>query len=172
MTPRAEMTAALGAAATGALVALVAAGQPRTADGGAGPEGSAGGTPAAAALSLVVLAGLGAILLVRNRLRRVIGVVLFAASLGVVAAYALADDEGRSAAMLEPGQDVGAGWSALVWLGLVAGVLAAAGTAAVVVRAGRWPEPRPRYGGAAEAPAAPADAWEALDRGEDPTLRG
>jgi hypothetical protein len=168
MTPRAEMTAALGAVAVGGLLALVAAGQPRTTS-----PGSAGdaGTPGAAALGLVLLAGAAVVLLVRARVRRVVGVVLVAASAAVVAAYlAPADVLGDNVYVIAdpaaPAGSVSVGRAVWFWLGVTGGAVAAAGSLATVLRAGRWPEPGRRQ---ERAPRRSTDPWEALDRGEDPT---
>jgi uncharacterized membrane protein (TIGR02234 family) len=135
------------------------------------------------ALALVALAGAGALLATRGVLRRVLGVLLLLAGAGT-AAGAVA---GRAA--LDAGA---AGTGAVVWP-----VACVAGGAAVMlggwwtVRHGhRWPALGARYERPATAvpatrPAASVDdqagvdadqagvdtrvAWDALDRGEDPT---
>ncbi len=59
----------------------------------AGEQVGGADTPVAAALALVALAGAAAVLLVRNRTRRLIGVLLVGVSVGIFAAFlALPDD--------------------------------------------------------------------------------
>ena len=150
VTPsRTEMAVTLGLIALGAGVALLGSG--RSTGGTPGVPAAPGaetGAGAPAALALVALAGGGAMLLVRNRPRVLLGVLL------VLDAVAL----------------VAVGVSPVRWAALVGGALVAVGGLLVVVRARRWPQPRRRY----EAPTgrrrdSPRDAWDALDRGEDPT---
>ncbi len=149
MTPGRERGVAIGAVAVGACVALLAGlGSTGTSGAGTGVPGATGGASAGAALALVVLAGAGAVLLVRKRAKQALGVVLLLVALGLVTT-------GLSPLRVAP---------------VLGGLLSAVGAALVVVRAGRWPQPRSRY----DAPAArrdgtPRDTWEALDRGEDPT---
>ncbi len=145
------MAVSLAVVVLGAALALLGAGRSSGAAPGALPAGTgaADSTSAAStALALVALAGAGAILLVRNWARTVLGVVLA----GVAAAL------------------VAAGLSPTRWAALIGGVLVALGAVAVVALARRWPQPRRRF----EPPArrtsgAPRDTWDALDRGEDPT---
>jgi hypothetical protein len=146
------MAAALGLVVVGAALALLAGGRSGgttpgvpTAPAGSGAQSGAGGT---AALALVALAGAGAALLVRNRARIALGVVLLLVGAGLVAL----------------------GLTPTRWAPLAGGGLVTAGALAVVVRARGWPQPRSRY--VAPAPSSsgtPRDAWDALDRGEDPT---
>ncbi|MGI5519556.1 Trp biosynthesis-associated membrane protein [Micromonospora sp. CA-259024] len=130
------------------------------------------------ALALVTLAGGGAVLATRGRLRRVLGVLLGALGLAVAAGggYGLvADIDGA----------VSRQWPVLCLLG---GLLAAAGGSWTALRGGDWPAMGARYERparttppTASAPGDPAgpsaplagrrttEAWDALDRGEDPT---
>ena len=165
MTPRREMMSVILAIALGAMVALVAAQRPRVTVGSSGQIPDAD-TPAATALALVALAGIGALLIVRPWGRVVIGVLLAAVGLGLVAVFfSPADDAGLFA--YTPGQSE-IRRSAWAWLGAAAGLLVGAGAATVVLRARRWPAARERYG--ASAPRVRGDdPWDALDRGEDPT---
>ncbi|WCN79934.1 Trp biosynthesis-associated membrane protein [Micromonospora sp. LH3U1] len=138
----------------------------------------AGLLPWLPALALVTLAGGGAVLATRGRLRRVLGVLLGALGLAVAAGggYGLVADVGGS---------VSRQWPALC---LVGGLLAAAGGLWTALRGGDWPAMGARYERpmrtapeTASTPAGPAvsptpmagrrttEAWEALDRGEDPT---
>lgn len=146
---RREMAAAMGLVALGAGVALLGSG--RSTGGTPGVPAAPGaetGAGAPAALALVALAGGGAMLLVRNRPRVLLGVLL---ALDAVALVAV-------------------GLSPVRWAALLGGLLVGAGALLAVLRAHRWPQPRRRH----DAPAgrrrdSPRDAWDALDRGEDPT---
>jgi hypothetical protein len=119
------------------------------------------------AVALVGLAGAGAVLATRGVARLVAGVLLCGCGLAVTAG---------AASRLGGGS---AGWPAAAALGGL--VLAAAGVL-VVLRGRRWPalgaryERRPAGAAGATAPRAgtadtSAQAWAALDRGEDPTDR-
>ncbi|MEH0820565.1 Trp biosynthesis-associated membrane protein [Micromonospora sp. CPCC 205714] len=126
--------------------------------------------PWLSALALVGLAGGGAVLATRGRARRLLGGLL--ALLG--AAVAAGGGYGLIAAF---DGEVSRQWPALCLLG---GVLAALGGALTAARGQRWPAMGARYerrsGGAAGADGRPAaergtrEAWDALDRGEDPTV--
>jgi uncharacterized membrane protein (TIGR02234 family) len=128
-------------------------------------------------LAVVALAGTGALLATRGVVRRVLGIVLALAGVGV-AAGAVA---GRLS--VDPGV---AGGGATVWpvaCGLGGLIIAAGGVTAA--RLGHtWPAMSARYERKPVTPAqtrrpesqdpelAPADhraAWDALDRGDDPT---
>jgi tryptophan-associated transmembrane protein len=150
------MAAALGLVVAGAAVALLAGGRAGAATPGVstvpGPGGAQTGAGAPAALALVALAGAGAALLVRNKGRIALGCVLLVIGAALVAV----------------------GLTPTRWAALTAGALVVAGALLVVLRARRWPQPRSRF----EAPVrtgtggptgSPRDAWDALDRGEDPT---
>jgi tryptophan-associated transmembrane protein len=111
------------------------------------------------ALALISLAGAGALVATRRLGRRLVGVLLVLAGLGVAAGsgYGLVDAES-------------VGWPIAA---LVGGLLIAA-AGAVAVRFGQtWPVMGSRY--ERPAPAAvrpdddPAKVWDALDRGDDPT---
>ncbi|MFC8619195.1 Trp biosynthesis-associated membrane protein [Micromonospora purpureochromogenes] len=127
--------------------------------------------PWLSALALVGLAGGGAVLATRGRVRRLLGGLL--ALLG--AAVAAGGGYGLVAAF---DGEVSRQWPALCLLG---GVLAALGGALTAARGQRWPAMGARYErSGTEAPAGadrrPAtergtrEAWDALDRGEDPTV--
>ncbi|MEV0430327.1 Trp biosynthesis-associated membrane protein [Micromonospora sp. NPDC050495] len=124
--------------------------------------------PWVSALALVGLAGGGAVLATRGRLRRLLGALLTLVGLAVAAGGGY----GLGAA------GVSRQWPALV---LVGGLLAAAGGALTALRGAGWPAMGARYErptraatpAGAERPAVERgtrDAWEALDRGEDPTV--
>jgi hypothetical protein len=146
------MAVGLGLVVAGAAVALLAGARSGGATAGVpsapGTSGAQPGAGGAAALALVALAGAGAALLVRNRARTALGAVLLLVGAALVAV----------------------GLSPTRWAAVAGGGLVAAGALVVVLRARGWPQPRSRY----EAPArttsgSPRDAWDALDRGEDPT---
>lgn len=127
------------------------------------------------ALAVVGLAGAGAVLATRGRTRRLVGALLVLVGLGVAAGATYA------AVALPRGP---AGWAGPV-LCLVGGLGAAAGGALTAVRGHRWPGLGARYesphraetaqpageptGGRVEGRSTSA-AWDALDRGEDPTV--
>jgi uncharacterized membrane protein (TIGR02234 family) len=128
-------------------------------------------------LAVVALAGTGALLATSGRLRRVVGVILALAGVGVLTGTIA----GRAG--LDPGS---AGAGATVWPVACAlgGLLIIAGGVTAVRRGHHWPKMSARYdrtGPAAtttpaqrDPAAAAADhraAWDALDRGDDPTVR-
>ncbi|MEU8182773.1 Trp biosynthesis-associated membrane protein [Micromonospora sp. NPDC049044] len=138
----------------------------------------AGLLPWLPALALVTLAGGGAVLATRGRPRQVLGAVLGVLALAVAAGagYGLGVDVDGS---------VNRQWPVLCLLG---GVLAAAGGFWTAVRGAGWPAMGARYerpgrtapGGAPSPSGTPdssapmagrrtTEAWDALDRGEDPT---
>ncbi|RKN51306.1 Trp biosynthesis-associated membrane protein [Micromonospora endolithica] len=143
------------------------------------PASGAGLLPWLPALALVALAGGGAVLATRGRLRRALGVLITLLGLTVA---------GGGGYGLVAGFDgeVSRQWPALC---LVGGVLAVAGGLLTARRGHRWPamgaryeRPARRTAGAAQRPgdgaaAGPVvgrgttQAWDALDRGEDPTVR-
>jgi Tryptophan-associated transmembrane protein (Trp_oprn_chp) len=130
------------------------------------------GAPWLAPIAVVGLAAAGALLATRGAVRRAVGVllVLIGAGLAVGGGRGLADSRL---------------WPALC---LVGGVAVAVAGALTVARGRTWPGMGARYERSgpkapAEAPSdrpvpaardgsvATTQAWEALDRGEDPTLR-
>jgi uncharacterized membrane protein (TIGR02234 family) len=129
-------------------------------------------------LALVALAGTGALLATRGVVRRVLGAVLALAGLGVAVGAVI----GRAG--VDPGvAGSGAtGWPAACVLG---GLIIVAGGVTAARLGHEWPTMSARYdrkpvapaqyrpsAGAADPDLAPADhrsAWEALDRGDDPT---
>ncbi|MFF5178459.1 Trp biosynthesis-associated membrane protein [Micromonospora sp. NPDC000316] len=127
------------------------------------------------ALALVALAGGGAVLATRGLLRRIVGVLIGVLGLAVAVGggYGLVADIGGV---------VSRQWPALC---LVGGLLAAVGGVWTALRGGTWPAMGARYERPARtvtesepaevAPQGPmagrrtTEAWDALDRGEDPT---
>ncbi len=146
---RRELAVAVGLVVLGAAVGLLGSGRSTGATPGVpAAPGTDTGAGAPAALALVALAGAGALLLVRNRSRALLGVALVVVAAGLVAV----------------------GVAPPRWAALAGGALVGLGGALVVVRARRWPQPRSRYDDSRRPrEATPRDAWDALDRGEDPT---
>ncbi|MEU4378044.1 Trp biosynthesis-associated membrane protein [Micromonospora echinofusca] len=134
----------------------------------------AGLLPWLPALALVGLAGGGAVLATRGRARRLLGGLL--CGLGV--AMAAGGGYGLVAAF---DGEVARHWPALCLLG---GVLATAGGLLTALRGRRWPAMGARYERRPAGDAAPVargdggrvtgrrttEAWDAMDRGEDPTV--
>ncbi|MEJ3747780.1 Trp biosynthesis-associated membrane protein [Actinomycetes bacterium KLBMP 9797] len=161
---RREMAYAVVLCAAGAGLALFAATRTWTVEVLARPEpmpavrtARTGGDllPWLPALALVALAGAGAIIATRGAARATLGVLLAVIGAGVAAGGAYGLSESTA-------------WP----LGCVAGgLLAAAGGAFTVARGRRWSSLGTRYERAPEPTSAgAAGAWDALDRGEDPTL--
>jgi hypothetical protein len=108
-------------------------------------------------LALVGLAGVAALAATRKTGRVLVGLLVGAAGIGVVAAilHALVDTS------------VGlGGWPYAAIAG--GGLLVAAG-ALVVVRGRSWSSMSARYDAPVQKPPGEASLWDALDRGEDPT---
>lgn len=151
--------------------------------------------PALPALGLLALAGVVGVVATRGRLRRVVGGALAAAGAAVVvvavstgrspvatARAPLAEQLGVDA--VEPTAVTSSAWWLVAVLG---GLLVLGGGALSALRGHRWSALSARYGAAGRADdgrvdagspddgragraAGPAQAWDALDRGEDPTL--
>lgn len=167
--------AVLGCAAAAALI-VVAAGRPWVAETVARPAplpdetvSQSGGDLAAwlPAVGWVALAGAGALVATRGRVRQVVGVLLALAGLGAVLGVSVA---GRQAV----GDGGTLGWPVVA---LVSAVAVLAIGVLTVGRAAHWPAMGARYerGRARrEQPGTGAERsseqmWQALDRGEDPT---
>ncbi|MBB2941564.1 putative membrane protein (TIGR02234 family) [Actinoplanes lutulentus] len=127
-------------------------------------------------LALVALAGTGALLATRGRVRRGLGVLLTLIGAGIVAGAALA----------RLGLDAGdAGASAAIWpfLCVLGGAAVAVGGVLAARHGHLWSAMSSRYERStapqvspekAQVPESPADTralWDALDRGDDPTVR-
>ena len=111
--------------------------------------------PGSRALAVVSLAGSAATIGARGRGRRAVGVVLAATGAGSAVLAARAFD----------GPSTGA-----VVAACVGGVLVAAAGALTAVTGPSWPGLGARYDAPTAAPRDElADAWDATDRGEDPT---
>jgi uncharacterized membrane protein (TIGR02234 family) len=185
----------LAGLATAALVAL-ACSRPWVAIEGAGARGSTDaavlpgssvpatvGTtyPLASAVSLVLLAAWGVLLVTRGRVRRAFAVLAALAAIGLVATVVTGGlilpgsaGEDLAASLGRPGSSVGlTGW---FWTSAVAAVLGVVPAVAAVRLTPAWPEMGSRYDAPADAAAARAAApaneqelWKALDEGRDPT---
>ncbi len=136
--------------------------------------------PLASAVSLVLLAVWGVLLVTRGVVRRVfavLAVIAAAALVGCVVAGHSTLQSHRSGSLAESlGRASGdLGWTGWFWTTAVASVLALLAGVLAVVLVPRWPEMGSRY----DAPAAAAqtepepdsdrDLWRALDEGRDPT---
>jgi hypothetical protein len=130
--------------------------------------------PLALALSLVVLAGWGVVLVTRGRVRRAMVAVALLAALGVVACavaapFTLPDQirdnlpDGSSDTSASP-----TGWYVTT---AVAAVLAVVVLVLAWRLAPRWPTMSTRYDAPASRPTGTEDTdlWKALDAGHDPT---
>jgi uncharacterized membrane protein (TIGR02234 family) len=194
-TARRELTAGvLGSAAAGGL-ALFAGGQTWATLAAVRPEPLppvagvlAGSThaPLVPAAGLVLLAAAGALLAVRGRGRAAVGLLMALAGGALVwsGMRALAGGLEEAAAEVpvvagRPAVEISPAWPVVV---VVAGLLGAAAGLLVLARRRRWPTMGRRYergtpvGEPPPAPARPETdedrahlAWQALDRGEDPT---
>jgi Tryptophan-associated transmembrane protein (Trp_oprn_chp) len=105
------------------------------------------------ALGWAALAGAGALLAVRRVVRRVLGGLLVLAG----------------AAMVPGALTISGGWPLLAAAG---GLAVAAAGALTIARGARWPSMGARYDRPARTrhdSTDPAQLWQALDRGEDPT---
>jgi hypothetical protein len=163
VNPARARTLAVLACAAGAALALFAASRTWTAVVEARPaplpaarveRTGAALHPWLTPLSLVALAGAGALLATRGRSRLAVGVLLVLCGLGV-AVGAVAGARGDMS------------WPLLCLLG---GTVVAAAGAVAVVRGRGWPALGARYERSAKGPVpAGPQIWDALDRGEDPT---
>jgi tryptophan-associated transmembrane protein len=112
--------------------------------------------PGLSAVALVGLAGAGAVLATRRLGRRLVGVLVALVGLTLGGAGVVGLGRADNA------------WPLLCAAG---GLLVIVGGLATVARGHRWPGMGTRYDRAARTEReGPRDAWEALDRGEDPTL--
>jgi uncharacterized membrane protein (TIGR02234 family) len=137
--------------------------------------------PLALALSLVVLAGWGALLVTRGVVRRVVATIAVLAALGVVACLAAAPFTLPSRIRDQlPGVEGGASVSPTGWYltAVVVGVVSAASLLAAWTLVPRWPSMSTRYDAPAAASSSPVavpedasstELWKALDEGRDPT---
>jgi uncharacterized membrane protein (TIGR02234 family) len=190
MTGRRGLLIALTGCVVGGALVLLAGGREWgsalvTAETGArsrvGVTGHAA-APALPALGLALLVFAGAIVAAREWLRRLVGLLLVIVG-GAVVGMALSSGHDVAAALRRRAFGVQhlvvhgsvSGWAVVAAVGGAVAVLAGALT---VVVGARWPAMGARYDApaardavpAGNGPAEPAVAWDALDRGDDPTL--
>lgn len=146
--------------------------------------------PLASALSLVLLACWGVLLVTRGRVRRAFAVLAAVTALGLVAAVATAaatlPASAEEAAVSTTGAAPEASWTGWFLVAAVGALLAVVPPVLAVRLAPGWPEMGSRYDAPAaaseragqvavtpDADAEPAerDLWRALDEGHDPTDR-
>ena len=190
--PRATFVPVVGLGLAAGTLAAVAGSKPWVVDtslpAGSDPLGlvaDAGEMPLALALSLVVLACWGVLLVTRGGVRRVVAVLAVLAAVGlvvtvVVGLFTLPDQvleafpEGaRRTTDADFTKETG--W---FWAAAVGAVLSLVSTAPAVLWVGHWPEMGSRYdapGGASDSEAHPEDAssldlWKSIDEGRDPTV--
>jgi uncharacterized membrane protein (TIGR02234 family) len=180
----------VGAGLATAGLAAVAGHQPwahGSAPGGLGELSAtveAGRVPAASALSLVVLACWGVLLVTRGVVRRVVAVLAVLAAVGlavaVVVGFGSAIDHVRDAYADLGVTNADVGRSGWYWVAAVATVLTLVTTLAAVRLVPSWPEMGRKYDAPADAPAdvppektleeqENLDLWKAMDEGRDPT---
>lgn len=177
MSPGVQLTLAVVLCAAGAALALYASSKNWSVEVMRRPaplpavrtvRSGADFVPWVPALALVSLAGAGALVATRRAGRTVIGGLLVLLGLGVAVGAAV----GLSAATGEVGS-TGPGWPVVTLIGGL--VVTAVGTLALR-RGRRWPTMGSRYERAATrttvgAEDDPARVWDALDSGDDPTVR-
>jgi Tryptophan-associated transmembrane protein (Trp_oprn_chp) len=162
------MFVAMAVTAGGALLVLATAGRPRWSADRVQMVG--GGAPAATALALVALAGLGLLLLLGGVARSVIGLLLVLTGVAVVLVDIYTGQSGFFAYTPVTQQRLELQRSVWFWLTAAGGVVLAGGGLLVAIWGHRWPGTRRDYRAPADPSPARPDAWSALDRGEDPTL--
>jgi hypothetical protein len=134
--------------------------------------------PLVTSLALVVLAAWGVVLVTRSRVRRGAAGLALLASLGTLAAAALAQGSLRGTvadSLAQVGASGGASVTGWYVAALLGALLMSASSALAVRHVPRWPEMGQRYD--APAGAAPAtvrtdsslELWKAMDEGHDPT---
>ncbi len=147
------------------------------------PDGAQ--APLALALSLVLLAAWGVLLVTRRVVRRAVAVLALLAAVGTVVTVVLGRgivrdsyrEEFEALGLAAPAVD----FSAWYWVALVASVLAVVPAVVAVRAVGGWPEMGSRYDAPGDQPGAAAaatadaeetsslDLWKAIDEGRDPT---
>ncbi|HLZ38818.1 MAG TPA: Trp biosynthesis-associated membrane protein [Mycobacteriales bacterium] len=183
MTPRSELALAVGLTVSGAVLLLLAAGQPWArvlvppAPPLPGHTTAVTGrvlVPVVPAAGLLGLAAVTALWATRGGLRRALGAAVLVGGLAVavtVARSAAAEDATILARASAPGAGqvtvTRTGWPVA---GVAGGLLIATAGALTVVRGGRWPGLGSRHERVPRAADRDRDLWDALDRGEDPTL--
>jgi uncharacterized membrane protein (TIGR02234 family) len=142
--------------------------------------GTSAEMPLAAALSLVVLATWGVLLVTRGVVRRVVAVLSAFSALGVLATVVVghaATRDGVEAAFAGIGVEVSAHTTGWWWAALVGAVLATVAGVLAVRHAPAWPAMGSRYDAPGASSSGPVDLdeanttelWKAIDEGHDPT---
>lgn len=138
-------------------------------------------SPLAAALSLVVLACWGVLLVSRGRFRRAVALLAALAALGLLATtiaapWTLRDQLTEALFEVSGSDNASTSMTAWFWTALVASVLVLATTVLAATWVRSWPEMGSRYDAPAGTPqhddAPPEtniDIWKAIDEGRDPT---
>ena len=189
--PRATFLPVVGLGLAAGALTAVASSKPWVEDtslpAGSDPLGlvaDAGEMPLALALSLVVLACWGVLLVTRGKVRRVVAVLALLAAVGVVATvvvglFTLPDQvveafpEGvRRTTDVDFIKE-----TAWFWAAAVGSLLSVVATALAALWVGSWPEMGSRYDapGAEPAEVPPEeqtnlDLWKSIDEGRDPTI--
>ena len=177
--------------ASGALAAVAGTKQWAEVTGGASDEAvpmaaaayaDAGQMPLAGALSLLVLAAWGVVLVTRGKVRRALAVVGVVASAGLLVTTVLgwerADDDVRQIfTSVGITSDIETGMTGWFWAALIGAVLSLVATVLAVRYVAAWPAMGSRY----DAPGTPqervvdpdeagdGELWRAIDEGQDPT---
>jgi len=136
--------------------------------------------PLASAVSLVLLAAWGVLLVTRGAVRRAFAVVAALAAVGlvasVVAAYVTLPDNAASSFDRLMGRSQDQGFTGWFWTAAVCSVLALVPAFLAVRLVPDWPEMGSRYDAPGTRdqdpdpePAREQDLWTALDEGRDPT---
>jgi uncharacterized membrane protein (TIGR02234 family) len=136
--------------------------------------------PIASAVSLVLLAAWGVLLVTRGAVRRAFAIVALVASVAlvatVVAGYVKLPDQAVSSYQQLMGRSQDTGFTGWFWTAAVCSVLAVVPAVLAVRLVPDWPEMGRRYDapGTREQAAEPEptreqDLWQALDEGRDPT---
>ncbi|NYG57942.1 putative membrane protein (TIGR02234 family) [Nocardioides daedukensis] len=142
--------------------------------------GTAAEMPLAAALSLVVLALWGVLLVTRGVVRRVVAVLATLASLGLLATVVAGHSSTRNGveqAFADIGVETTVHITGWWWAALVGAVLAVLAGILAARHAPHWPAMGSRYDAPGAAAAGPVrvdeanttELWKAIDEGHDPT---
>ena len=177
--------------ASGALAAVAGTKQWAEVTGGASDEAvpmaaaayaDAGQMPLAGALSLLVLAAWGVVLVTRGKVRRALAVVGVVASAGLLVTTVLGwwstqDDVRQIFTSVGITSDIETGMTGWFWAALAGAVLSLVATVLAVRYVAAWPAMGSRY----DAPGTPkervvdpdeagdGELWRAIDEGQDPT---
>jgi hypothetical protein len=128
--------------------------------------------PALPALGVALLVLAVAVVAARGRVRALVGLVVVVVAGAVIGLAVTSRDDvaaelrHRAFAVTEPIRPTTGFWAVLATAG---GALAAGAGAGTVALGRRWPSLGSRYDAPARRPDAEASAWDALDRGDDPT---